>query len=136
MREQTIHFIAGVLVGGSVLSTLWGLFWLVIGSVGFARHTCGWRVIRNSLTVGVVPLLVIGGLLWVVGRTLFTNPASHAGFAVMPLLLVGLALRQAPDGQRAGRHMLGGIRQLVDEVLGKHQGCGGCDHEHEQGGCG
>jgi hypothetical protein len=57
------------------------------------------------------------------------------GLLGMPAVLIGFGLRQAPDGQRAGTHMLDGIRHLKDELLGKHQGCGGCAHEHDSEGC-
>jgi hypothetical protein len=32
--------------------------------------------------------------------------------------------------------MLAGVRHLMGELLGRHHGCGGCDHEHDNGGCG
>jgi len=135
MQDHLLDFVVGAAVGGLALSALWGLFWLTIGSIGLLRRTCGWRVVLNSLVVGVVPLLLMGGVVWARGQASLASAASGFGLAVMPALLAGLALRPAPDGQRAGAHMLGGVRHLMDELLGKHQGCGGCDHEHDHGGC-
>jgi hypothetical protein len=136
MTQAWIDFGAGFLAGGLALSAAWGLFWLVVSLVGLARHTCGWRIVLNSLTVGVVPLGLMGILVWWIGGARPLAPSFGVGLAGMPVLLLGLGLRSAPDGQRAGAHMLDGVRRLMDDLLGKHQGCGGCGHEHDHGGCG
>lgn len=133
--NHLIDFSAGLLVGGLTLSAAWGFFWLAVGMVGLGRRTCGWRVVLNSLTVGMVPLLLIGLLLWWHGGAREWASSFGVGLIGMPLLLVGLGLRQAPDGQRAGSHLLEGVRRLMEELLGKHHGCGGCDHEHDHQGC-
>ena len=134
MNQGVIEFVVGLLVGGLGLSACWGLFWLVIGMVGLARRTCNWLVVLNSLAVGMVPLLLIAGLFWWQGSASGVSSAFGLGLLGMPIVLFGFALRQAPDGQRAGTHMLDGVRHLMDELLGKHQGCGGCDHEHDHEG--
>ena len=130
-----VDFGLGVLTGGLALSICWGLFWLIIGTIGIVRRTCGWRVVLNSLIVGVVPLCLAGALLWLRGEAQ-RGQAFAAGLPVMPLVLMGFSLRRAQDGQRAGIHMLEGVRHLMGELLGKHRGCGGCSHEHDHGGCG
>jgi hypothetical protein len=133
MVRMLIDFGAGVLVGGLSVSAGWGLFWLGIGLVGLARGTCGWRVVANGLTVGLLPLFLIAGLVWWTGGT-GAGPAFGAGLLGVPIVLCGLAWRQAPDGRRAGRHLLAGVRRLMDDLLGRHRGCGGCDHEHHHEG--
>jgi hypothetical protein len=134
MNQGLIEFAAGVLAGGLGLSACWGLFWLIIGTAGLIRGTCGWRVVLNSLTVGLVPLLLIGGILWWSGGIRGVGSAFGLGVLGMPVVLVGLGLRQTPDGQRAGMHMLDGVRHLMDDLLGAHHECGGCGHDHDHGG--
>ena len=140
MQDELLNLGLGIVVGGLIMSAGWGAFWLVIGVVGLSRQTCGWPVLLNSLTVLVVPLLLVWGLLWARGGPVSLGSAFGIGLSVVPLLLLGFALRQAPDGQRAGRHMLAGVRHLIDDLLGKHHGCAGCnheqEHENEQGGLG
>lgn len=135
MYQELVDFLVGLLLGGLGLSASWGLFWLGIGVVGLVRGTCRWRVVQNSLTVGLLPILLMAGLIWWYGGIRGANPMLLAGLLGMPMVLLGFGLRQAPDGQRAGVHMLDGVRQLREELLGKHHGCGGCDHEHDHTGC-
>jgi len=138
MQNGLLDFGLGTVLGGLMLSAGWGAFWLAIGIVGLSRRTCGWPVMLNSLTVLALPLLLGWGLLWVRAGFAPLGTAFGIGLVVVPLLLLGFALRQAPDGQRAGTHMLAGVQHLMDELLGKHHGCGGCshepEHENEQGG--
>ncbi|HLZ32425.1 MAG TPA: hypothetical protein VKP13_00310 [Nitrospira sp.] len=135
MPDGLLDLGMGVVVGGLAMSACWGLFWLAVGTMGLVRRTCRWLVVFNSLAVSAVPLMLLSGLVWLRGPAYATSPAFAIGLCVMPLVLVGLGLRQAPDGQRAATHMLGGVRHLRDELLGKHQTCGGCSHEHEEGSC-
>lgn len=130
-----IDFIVGLLIGGLGLSAAWGLFWCSIGLVGARRGSCSWRIVANSLTVGVIPLVLIIGLWWWAGDAEKTPVSFGIGLLGMPAVLMGFGLRRAPDGQRAGAHMMDGVRHLKDELLGKHQGCGGCAHEHDPEGC-
>lgn len=138
MQNELLDFGAGVLCGGLMMSASWGLFWLAVGTVGVTRGTCSWRVLLNSVAVAAIPLLLGFLLIWLRGSALAFGLAYGLGLSVMPLVLIGFGLRQAPDGQRAGTRMLDGVRHLVDELLGKHHGCGGCGQEHDQGhgGCG
>jgi hypothetical protein len=130
MQEALLDFGIGAIIGGLSLSACWGLFWLAVGTVGFSRGTCSWRVLLNSLVVGVVPLMLVSALLWMRGAPLRPSLAFAAGLSVMPLALLVFGLRSAPDGRRAGTHMLEGARHLIDELLGKHHECGGCGHNH------
>ena len=134
MQNGVLNFSLGVVVGGLLISACWGFFWLSISAVGVTRRTCHWRIVLNSLAVLVSPLLLAWLFIWLRGAAPVTTGAFTIGLTVMPFVLVGLGLRRAPDGQRAGARMLDGVWQLRDEILGKHRGCGGCDHEH--GGCG
>ncbi len=134
MQDGLIDLALGVLCGGLAISSCWGLFWLVVGTVGFSRGAGSARVIQNSVAVMILPLLFLSLLIWLRGPGLRAGLAFGAGLAVIPLVLLGLGIRRAPDGRRAGVHMLDGVRHLMEELLGKHRGCGGCDHDH--GGCG
>jgi len=135
MNQDLLAFGVGLLVGGLGLSAAWGLFWLAVSLVGLGRRTCGWRVVVHSLTVGLLPVALIAGLLWWHSGAREIFSPFGIGLLGMPVVLLGVGLRQAPDGQRAGAHLLGGIRHLMDRLLGTHQGCGGCSHEHDQEGC-
>jgi len=135
MQDGLLDAAMGAVIGGLMMSACWGLFWLAIGMIGLMRRTCGWQVVLNSLAVSSVPLMLALGLVWWRGPAPVSGTAFAFGLCLMPLVLVGFGSRRAPDGQRAGAHMLGGVRHLMDELLGKHHACGGCSHEHEQGGC-
>lgn len=130
MTHAWVAFGVGLAVGGLGLSACWGLFWLVIGTTGLVRKTCGWRAVLNSLTVGIVPLLLIAGLLWFTGGSNGLHPVFGVGVLVMPTVLTGFAMRRAPDGRRAVTHILEGVRGLKDELLGQHRACAGCGEGH------
>jgi hypothetical protein len=130
MHTAFIDFTTGVIIGGLGMSACWGWLWLTIGTVGLSRGTCSWRVVLNSLAVGVVPLLLGWALLWLRAEAFTIHTAFVLGIPVMPLVLTGLSLRPGSDGRRAGLHMIEGVRHLMDELLGTHRECGGCDHDH------
>lgn len=133
MPHTVIDFGMGTIIGGLALSACWGWLWFTIGTVGLARGVCSVRVVINSLAVGLCPLLLGWGILWMRAEAFLSNTAFVVGLLVMPLTLVGLGLRKAPDGRRAGLHMAEGIRHLRDELLGLHHECGGCGHDHGTG---
>ena len=138
MQHGIIDFGVGVVMGGLALSASWGWLWLVIGTIGLARGVCRLRVVMNSLVVGISPLLLAWGLWWLKPEALSLTAAFVSGLCVMPLFVTGLGLRKAPDGRRAGLHMVDGIGLLKDELLGTHHECGGCGHDHgadSAGGC-
>jgi len=132
MSQEGIAFGVGLLVGGLSLSACWSLFWLAIGTAGLIRGSCSWRVVLNSLMVGAVPLTLIAGLTWWPGGVYEVNSAFGMGMMGMPIVLLGFGLRQAPDGRRAGAHMLDRVRHLVAELLGRHHECGGCGEGHQR----
>lgn len=127
--SSAVNFAVGALLGGLLLSAAWGLLWLVVGAIGLWRRTCSWRVVANSLVIAVVPLLLAWALLSVPDEVT-PNMVFVAGLLVMPFILAGLALRPVSGGHRAGASMLRGIGLLIDDLLGRHQACGGCDHDH------
>jgi hypothetical protein len=127
--SSAVNFAVGALLGGLLLSAAWGLLWLVVGAIGLWRRTCSWRVVANSLVIAVVPLLLAWALLSVPDEVT-PNMVFVVGLLVMPFILAGLALRPVSGGHRAGASMLRGIGLLIDDLLGKHQACGGCDHDH------
>src|SRR5262249_38651992 len=130
-----LEFGIGAVIGGLSLSASWGLFWLAVGLMGFSRCTCGWRVLLDSIAGGLGRLLLGWAIFWVRGG----GPlgVSFVGWVrVLPLALIALGWRSAPDGRRAGTHMIEGARHLMDELLGKHHECGGCGHDHAPRGSG
>jgi len=127
--SSALNFAVGALLGGLLLSAAWGLLWLVVGAIGLWRRTCSWRVVANSLVIAVVPLLLAWALLSVPDEV-SPNTVFVVGLLVMPFILAGLALRPVSGGHRAGASMLRGIGLLIDDLLGRHQACGGCDHDH------
>ena len=127
--SSALNFAVGALLGGLLLSAAWGLLWLVVGAIGLWRRTCSWRVVANSLVIAVVPLLLAWALLSVPDEVT-PNLVFVAGLLVMPFILAGLALRPVSGGHRAGASMLRGIGLLINDLLGRHQACGGCDHDH------
>lgn len=127
--SSALNFAVGALLGGLLLSAAWGLLWLVVGAIGLWRRTCNWRVVANSLVIAVVPLLLAWALLSVPDEVT-PDTVFVVGLLVMPFILAGLALRPVSGGHRAGASMLRGIGLLIDDLLGRHQACGGCDHDH------
>jgi hypothetical protein len=125
-----IDFVSGAILGGLALSACWGMLWLIISTVGFARGTCRGRAVVNSLVVAAVPLLLAGALVWMRAEAATTSIALAIGVPLMPLVLMGLAVRPAPDGRPAGLHMLRQIRYLLEDLLGTHHACGGCGQDH------
>lgn len=130
-----VDFIIGLLVGGLGLSALWGWYWLTVCLAGVRRGTCHWRIVFNSLIAAVIPLLLMGAVVWWAGQGGTMGMPFGMGILGMPTVLMGFGLRRAPDGQRAAAHMMSGVRHLREELLGEHAGCGGCAHEHDQEGC-
>lgn len=134
MQDGVLDILLGTMIGGLLMSAVWGLYWLSITTVGLTRRTCGWQMVLNSLIAVVLPALLAWGVIWFRG-TVHVGSASFAvGLTVMPLVLLMFGLRPANDGQRAGIHMIEGMRHLKNQLLGKDLGCGGCSHEQDQGG--
>ncbi len=130
MIEWAVAFPLGLAVGGLTLSACWGLFWLGISTTGFLRGSCTRKAWLNSLAMGGISLVLAGTLLWSVGEARRSSFSFQIGLFGVPLLLLGLAWRQAPDGRRAGAHLIEGMRHLADRLLGHRHECGGCSEEH------
>lgn len=82
-----------------------------------------------------MPSLLLMGLVWWRSGAGSEKLWFGVGLAGIPTVLLVLSLRRMPDGKLAGTHLLEGIRSLMGEILGTHQGCGGCDHEHDHETC-
>ena len=136
MTSTVIDFGTGVLIGGLILSSCWGWFWLTIGAVGLTRGVCGPRVVVNSLIVGLTPLMLGWWVWWMRSDAFAFHPAFIAGLLVLPSTMVLLGLRRAADGRRAGLHMAEGIHHLKSELLGAHHECAGCSHTQKPDGAG
>lgn len=135
MTNLLIDGVVGFLTGGLALSAAWGLFWSVISLVGLIRRTCGGRVLGMSLLGGGVPLVLAIVLVWWMGHLERMSVVFAVGLMGMPTVLGVLWLRRMPDGQRAGTHLVAGVRHLMEDLLGVHQGCGGCHDGHDQRTC-
>lgn len=135
MMNSLIAIGVGFLVGGLAVSTVWGMFWFVIGLIGLSRRTCGWDIVAKGLAGGVVPCSLLLGLLWWRGDGGDDGIWFASGLAGVPALLVLLSLRSMPDGKMAGTHLLEGIRSLQADLLGARRGCGGCHPEHDHETC-
>ena len=135
MTDVLIDSFAGFLTGGLALSAAWGLFWLSISLVGLSRRTCNRRIVLMSLLGGLVPLALAIALVCWMGHLERMTAAFAVGLMGMPTVLAGFWLRRMPDGQRAGIHLVAGVRHLMEDLLGTHQGCGDCHDGHDHKAC-
>jgi hypothetical protein len=128
--DDVLTVLLGIVVGGLGLSTCWGLFWCVMAFAGFARRTCDWKVVQASLTAALVPGGLLGAVLWAVDRGRLGSLGFAIGVIVLPVGGVLLGMRRLPDGTRVGGRLVGGAQTMMDTILGRHHGCGGCEDEH------
>jgi hypothetical protein len=135
MTDIWIESVLGFLTGGLALSALWGLFWLAISLIGLSRGTCEWRIVLMSSVGGGVPLILAMALVWWMGGLEHMTPVFAAGLMGMPMVVLGFWLRRMPDGRRAGTHLASGVRHLTEDLLGRHEGCGGCHEGDDQRPC-
>ena len=135
MTDLLIDSCAGLLTGGLALSAAWGFFWLTISLIGLSRGTCGRRIVFMSLAGGGVPLALAIALVWWMEHLERMTAVFAVGLMGMPMVLTGLWLRRMPDGQRAGVHLAASVRHLMGDLLGLHQGCGGCHDGHDHRTC-
>jgi hypothetical protein len=131
MTDVLIDGLAGFLLGGLALSAAWGFFWWAISLVGLSRGTCGRHVVVKSMVGGGVPLALAIALVWWMGGLERMTAMFAVGLLGMPTVLAVLWLRRMPDGQRAGTHLAGGVRHLMENLLGAHQVCGDCHDGHD-----
>ena len=135
MTNVLIDSCAGFLTGGLVLSAGWGFFWLTVSLVGLSRGTCGRRIVFMSLVGGCVPLVLAIALVWWMVNSEHMTSVFAGGLLGMPMVLAGFWFRRMPDGLRAGTRLVAGVRHLMEELLGMHQGCGDCHEGHDHGTC-
>ena len=57
MVDAGLSFGAGLLIGGFGLMLLWGSVWLVVGTIGLARQTCGWAIFLSSVSSSAIAAL-------------------------------------------------------------------------------
>lgn len=135
MTKAFMDFGAGFLAGGLAVSTVWGMFWFVVGLIGWSRRTCEWTVVIKGLAGSVVPCVLFAGLVWWHGGSGDDGVWVTSGLAGIPALLLLLALRPMSDGKTAGVHLLEGARSLMADLLGARQECGGCRPERDHETC-
>jgi hypothetical protein len=127
MVDVGLSFGSGLLFGGFSLMLVWGLLWLVVGTIGLARRTCGSAIFLSSLSSSTIAGLSIAGLLWAMDQARLSSPAFHIGLMAMPLLLMVASFCRLEDGRRIGPAFVEGSRAMLDQLLGVHQdGCGHC----------
>ncbi len=131
MVEAGMSFGAGLLIGGFSLMLLWGLLWLVLGTIGMARRTCPSVIVLSSLSSSAIAGLSIAGLFWAMDPSRLTSPAFHIGTVGIPLALMGSGFGRLKDGRRIGAAFMEGTRAMLHQFLGLHQhnGCGGCQEK-------
>lgn len=132
MVDAGLSAFIGLLVGGFGVMTVWGLVWLVVGTVGAIRQTCGWMIVLSSLSATVIASLCIGAILWGASPGRVGSSAFAAGVAGMAGLLGMTAFWRLEDGRRIGPAFLEGSRLLLFHLWGLHQEEGGCGHCHEK----
>lgn len=130
MIETAISLALGLVLGGFGVSACWGLFWSIFAIVGALRGTSKWQVVRASLTAGIVPLLIAVAVVWMMDSGRMGTWPFLLGMVGVPATLLGLGLRKLPDGSRVGERLIGGAQTMMDTMLGRHHGCGGCGEEH------
>ncbi|WHZ24942.1 MAG: hypothetical protein OJF47_004054 [Nitrospira sp.] len=130
MVDAGLSFGAGLLIGGFGLMLAWGLLWLVVGTVGLMRQTCGWAIVLSSVSSSAIAALSITGVLWAAGAAGSSGPAFHIGLMTLPLALLVTAFFRLKDGRRIGPAFVEGSRVMLHQLLGIHQE--GCGHCHEQ----
>lgn len=121
---------AGLLIGGFSLMLLWGLLWLVVGGIGWARRTCGSVILLSSMSSSAIAALSIAGLVWAVDPSRLTSPALYAGVLGVPLSLLVASAFRLEDGRRIGPAFFEGSRAMLHQLLGIEQA--GCGHCHEK----
>lgn len=130
MIETAISLALGLVLGGFGVSACWGLFWSIFAIVGALRGASKWQVVRASLTAGIVPLLIAVAVVWMMDPGRMGTWSFLLGMVGVPATLLGLGLRKLPDGSRVGERLIGGAQTMMDTMLGRHHGCGGCGEEH------
>lgn len=130
MVDGGVSFGAGLLIGGFGLMLAWGLLWLVVGSIGLVRQTCGWAILLSSVSSSAIAALSMMGILWAVDAARLSSPAFQFGLAGVPVTLLVAGFCRLEDGRRIGPAFTEGSRLMLHQLLGLHQE--GCGHCHEK----
>ena len=130
MLEMGLSFGAGLLIGGFSLMLLWGLWWLIVGTIGWVRRTCGSVILLSSVSSSAIAGLSIAGLWWTLDQARLSSPAFHLGLMGMPLALMVASCFRLENGRRIGPVFIEGSRAMSHQLLGVQQG--GCEHCHEK----
>jgi hypothetical protein len=130
MVDVGLSFGAGLLIAGFGLMLLWGLLWLVVGTIGLARRTCGSVILLSSASSSAIAALSIAGLVWAMDQARLSSPAFHFGLMSIPLTLMVASCCRLKDGRRIGPALVEGSRAMLHQLLGVHQD--GCGHCHEK----
>lgn len=130
MVDAGLSLGAGLLIGGLGLMLGWGLLWLVVGSIGLVRQTCGWAIFLSSVSSTAIAGLSMAGVLWGLDPARLSSSALRAGLAVVPLALLVAGFCRLEDGRRVGPAFVEGSRMMLHQLLGLHQD--GCGHCHEK----
>lgn len=132
MVDAGISLMVGLLIGGLSLMVGWGLLWFVVGAIGLARQTSGWPIVMSSVSSTAIACGVMAAVFWTVDAARLSSPALQAGLAGIPLALLAASALRLQDGRRIGPAFVEGSRMMVHQLLGVHQGVGGCGHCHDQ----
>ena len=130
MVDAGLSFGGGLLIGGFGLMLAWGLLWLVVGTIGLARQTCGWVILLSSVSSSAIAALSITGVLLATDAARLSSPALQIGLMGVPLALVVASFCRLEDGRRIGPAFVEGSRLMLHQLLGVHQE--GCGHCHEK----
>jgi len=130
MVEMGLSFGAGLLIGGFSLMLLWGLWWLIVGTIGWVWRTCGSVILLSSVSSSAIAGLSIAGLWWTLDQVRLSSPAFHFGLMGMPLALMVASCFRLENGRRIGPAFIEGSRAMLHQLLGVQQD--GCGHCHEK----
>ena len=130
MVDAGLSFGAGLLIGGFSLMLLWGLLWLIVGTIGLARQTCGWAILLSSVSSSVIAALSMLVMVWFIDQARLSSFALQIGLLGVPLGLMGASFGRLEDGRRIGPAFVEGSRLMMHQFLGVQQE--GCGHCHEK----
>ena len=133
MVDTGVSFAVGLLMGGLGVMLGWGMLWCVVGTIGLARHTCGWAIFMSSVSSTVIAALSLTGVFWAIDAARLGSSALHLGLAAFPMALLVATAFRLEDGRRIGPAFVEGSLMMMHQLLGLHQEeAGGCGHCHEQ----
>ena len=134
MVEIGVSFGAGLLMAGFALMLLWGLLWLAVGMIGWARDTCPVAILLSSVSSSTLAGLSIAGLWWSLNPARLNSPIFYLGAAGIPVALIVTGFCRLQDGRRIGPAFVEGSRAMLHQLLGLGHHQKGCGHCQEQPG--